>query len=140
MLQRVNLALIVVVGLALGWGVYSTGSVQTRNSEALAAMAQKLDVMAGSGRGVVPVTAEPARPSAVVYLSGNVSNPGAFNMSDETFTVRRLLAAAGAGAAPGRVAIRGADGTLRAELSGPELAAVDGRDVPLLANDTVVVE
>lgn len=149
MLQRVNLALLLIVALALGLTAWQSLASQRRTADAVDRLAARIETMA-STPAAPPVNATaatdragptaPAASPATLIISGAVTRPGVYTLPPEGFTLRRLIAAAGP-----------AEGTLDATIErfnpqgpGPllrvtaeQLAA--GEDRPVLGGDLITL-
>ena len=132
MLERINCALLVLVVILLGVGLYRSGSVPPHAPEALSE-----PLALGNRR---PMAVHPA--SATTYtMVGRVARPGEYDFpAGGRITLRRALVAAG-GAAPDAagVVVTGPDGTARFELGAGDLRGSVHNDVDLQPGDTVRV-
>jgi hypothetical protein len=98
MLQRINLVLLLVVGLAVAWTAWNTERSSTKSAAALDRLAERLDALAGSGRApMVAAAVTPGQTEGYVVVHGlSAERPGLYAVPrDGSLTVRRLLAAAG---------------------------------------------
>jgi hypothetical protein len=101
MLQRINLALLVVVMIALGATAWQSWSSQRRTAEAVERLSERIGALgATSGVAREPAeqrsTAMAALPEGAAFVGGSVARPGAYAIPHDGLSVRRLLVMAGA--------------------------------------------
>lgn len=94
MLQRVNLVLLIVVGLAVAWTAWGTAQAGARNAEAIEALSRKLEAMTIAR---TPAGAAADSKSGVISIRGprTVGRPGTYAVeAGQRLTLRRALVAA----------------------------------------------
>ncbi|MBX9738402.1 MAG: permease prefix domain 1-containing protein [Phycisphaerales bacterium] len=92
MLQRINLGLLVLVALGLGFTAWQSWAAQSRTATAVEGLTKQLAEMRAT-----PATpnAAPAANPATVTITGQIARGGVFSLPPEGLTLQRLLAAAG---------------------------------------------
>lgn len=150
MLQRLNLALLLLVAIAVGLTAWQSLASQRRTADAVDRLAARLETM--TSRAAAPPAADTsaprgqdatdraAVPSTVIIAGDGVAKPGVYSVAPEGFTLRRLLAAAGATAGAVDVTIRRRGAPVPGpvvELTAEQLAA--GEDTPVFGGDRVAV-
>lgn len=98
MIQRVNLCLLIVLGVAVGWTSWSTTQASVRNAAALDKLTAQIHTLGQTS--VAPpaspsATAPAATSGSVITVSGRttVGRPGVYALGKDPLTVRRLLIA-----------------------------------------------
>lgn len=134
MLQRINLALLIVVMLALGVTAWQSWRGQARTAEAVTHLTRQLEAL--NTRTVAPA-ADPAS-GGVVVITGVIDRAGQYHIPPGGLSLKRALVAAGwGGLRPIRVKIE-REGQAAA-LERPWDALRDGADMPLQNNDLITV-
>ncbi len=94
MLQRINLGLLVLVAIGLGFTAWQSWAAQSRTATAVEGLSKQLAVMRtapASNAAGVPTTSPPSS----VTITGEVARSGVYNIPAEGLTLKRLMAAAG---------------------------------------------
>jgi hypothetical protein len=92
MLQRINLALLIVLGSAVIFLLVQNQRINSRSVQTLEQVAANLAAMQ-QRQPAVSVSSEP--PAKVVYIQGEVQRPGAYALPPGGMNLQRLVAAAG---------------------------------------------
>ncbi len=95
MLQRINLALLIVLGSAVIFLLVQNQRINTRSIQTLEQVSASLSALQQRQPAPQAAPTPPGPPSKVVYIEGAVERPGTFMIPPGGFTLKRLIAAAG---------------------------------------------
>jgi hypothetical protein len=154
MLQRINLVLLIIVGLAVAWTAWGTAQAGARSAVAIEKLTERIEGMGagptgmGSGARVAAAQSSSEQPMSSVSIHGprTVGRPGVYATGPgQALTVRRALIAADFGvdhwmeAKPIHVMRLIGEGKneIVFSLSKEEYTKPDGKDFALQAGDVV---
>jgi hypothetical protein len=95
MLQRINLALLIVLGSAVIFLLVQNQRINSRSIQTLEQVSASLTALQQRQPAPQAAPTPPGPPSKVVYIEGAVERPGTFMIPPGGFTLKRLIAAAG---------------------------------------------
>jgi hypothetical protein len=141
MLQRINLGLLVLVALGLGFTAWQSWAAQSRTADAVEGLTKQLAEMRAA-----PATpnAAPAATPSTVTITGEIARSGVYNVPAEGLTLKRLMAAAGwNGKSPVNTVIERMDGakenTTIAVTWAQLVSPTAPEDPPLRPGDLIIV-